>query len=143
MNKVDIVREAFNLDNPELRASHLADDFQATDSLGGLPNSKEVWLGMGQMLRASFPDMEYVITHIHEEGDGVHVAGHFAGTFTSDLDMSPMGMGVISATGKKVMWPDSTRQVSFDGDKISRLHSPDTGPDAGVGGFLKALGAGG
>ncbi|NIO13348.1 MAG: hypothetical protein GTO31_05630, partial [Xanthomonadales bacterium] len=85
-------------------------------------------------------DIEYVIEDIREEGEGVRVVGRFAGTFTNDLDLSIMNLGVIPATGAPVDFPTSTSQVSFEGGKISRSHDTDTGPDAGVAGFLKALG---
>jgi hypothetical protein len=38
------------------------------------------------------------------------------------------------------VFPTSTIRISFDGDQISRIHDPATGPDVGTAGFLKALG---
>lgn len=139
MNKIDIVKVAFDFDNAD-SASLLSDDFQSTDAVGGPPTDKSMWIGMGQMMRASFPDISYVIQDIREEGDSVMVTGRFSGTFVNDFDLSAMGMGVIPATGAAVEFSDGTSQVSFDGDKISRVHDPDTGPNAGMKGFLRALG---
>jgi hypothetical protein len=51
-----------------------------------------------------------------------------------------MGMGVLRATGETVVFPSQRDRVSFDGDKISALHNMETGPDAGMAGFFKALG---
>ena len=140
MNRIDIVKAAFDFDNPD-SASLLSDDFQSTDAVGGPPMDRSMWIGMGQIMRASIPDASYIIEDIREEGDGVTVTGRFSGTFVNDFDLSAMGMGVIPATGAAVDFPDSTSQVSFNGDKISRVHDPDTGPNAGMQGFLKALGA--
>lgn len=140
MNKIDIVREAFNLNDPDRAGSHLTDDFQGTDAVGSPPFDKASWTGMGYMLKAAFPDMDFVIEDIWEEGDNVMVMGHFAGTFTNDLDLSPMGMGVIPANGQAIVWPDSTSIVSFAGDKIVRSHDTATGPDAGFAGFFRPLG---
>ncbi len=142
MDKLDIVRTVFGFSSPDVSASLLADDFQATDALGSPPMDKDTWIGMGEMLRASLPDIDYVIEDIREEGDGVKVVGHFVGSFTNDLDLSPLGMEVIPASGKVVRWPSSTSHVTVEGGKVTRSHSPDTGPDAGLPGFLKALGAG-
>ena len=85
-------------------------------------------------------NITYAVEEIREEGDGVAVAGRFAGTFTNDMDLSFMGMGVIPATGAALDFPISHLQVSFDGDKISRMHSPDTGGDAGTAAFVRTLG---
>lgn len=140
MNKIEIVKQAINFDNPE-GAEHLADNFQGTDSVDGPPLDKASWVGMGDIMRGSFPDINYVIENIHEHGEDVMVAGRFSGTFTNDFDGSAMGLGVIPATGKSVEFPTSNQVISFEGDKISRNHNTDTGPDAGLAGFLKALGA--
>lgn len=140
MNRIDIAKSAFTYDNPD-KNSYLSDDFQSTDALGTPPMDKSSWIAMGQLMESAFPDVSYVVEDVREEGDGVAVTGHFSGTFTNDFDLSAMGVGVIPATGKALDFLDSTVLVSFDGDKISNVHSPDTGPDAGMPGFLKALGA--
>lgn len=140
MNRIDIVKAAFDFDNPD-SSSHLSDDFQYTTAVGDPPMDKSMWVGMGPMMRAAIPDISFVIQDIREQGNGVTVTGRFSGTFVNDLDMSAMGMGVIAATGAAVDFPASTSQVSFDGDKISKAHNLDTGPNAGMQGLLKALGA--
>jgi predicted ester cyclase len=140
MNKIEIARSAFTYDNPD-KTSHLSDDFQSTDALGSPPMDRSSWIAMGQPMESAFPDINYIIEDIREEGDGVAITGRFSGTFTSDFDLSVMGMGVIPATGAAVDFPSSTLQLSFDGDKISRVHNPSTEPDAGIAGWLKALGA--
>ena len=139
MNKVDIVKTAFNFDNQEQTAELLADNFTATDSVGGPPMDKAAWMGMGDLMRASFPDVDYVIEDIREEGDGVQVTGYFTGTFTNDFDLTALGMGLFPATGKKIRWPSSTSQVTIEGGKITNNHDLSTGEDAGIAGFLKEL----
>ena len=141
VNKIDIVKKLFDMENPE-RFDLVADDFQSTDSIGSPPLDKAGWQGRGDMLRASLPDIKYVIEDIQEDGEDVKVVGHFSGTFANDLDASAMGQGVIPATGKMVDFAQSHVGVSFKGDKILRTHTTDTGPDAGLPGFIKALGAG-
>jgi predicted ester cyclase len=98
---------------------------------------------MGEIMRASFPDISYEVEDIRPDGEDVIIKGRFEGTFEQDFDLSAMNMGVIPASGKKVIFPDDTSRVSFDADnKILRNHSLDTGPDAGMAGFMKALGSG-
>ena len=58
----------------------------------------------------------------------------------SRLDLSAMGLGVIRATGKAIVWPTGSVRLSFDDGKISKTHGLDTGPDAVMPGFLRGLG---
>jgi len=140
MNKVDIVKTAFSFDTPdEISYGYLSDDFQWSDSVGSPPMGKDAWIGMGELMKASFPDVGNVIDEIRQEGQDVIVVSHFTGTFKNDFDLSALNMGVIPATGKTVNFPISTNRVSFDGDKISRLKDLDTGPNAGMAGFMAAL----
>ena len=134
-----MVKTAFTFGDPENSAQYFSDDFQATDSIGGQPLDKDTWFGMGDLMTAAIPDIDYVIEDVHEEGEDVMVTGHFSGTFTNDFDLSAMGMGVIPATGKAVKFPNSTNRISFNGGKIVRSHSTDTGPNAGMAGFASAL----
>ena len=140
MNKIDITKETYSFADFEKSNSHLSDDFKGTDAVGGPPFDKAGWIGMGQMFRNSFPDIEVVIEDIHEHGDKVMITSHFTGTFTNDFDLSAMGMGVVPASGEMVTFPSSTSEISFDGDKVSRTHNLETGPEAGFPGLLKALG---
>jgi predicted ester cyclase len=139
VNRIEVVRAANDWDNPD-RNSYYSDDFQWTDALGSPPMDRDSWIAMGQLMKSAFPDISTVIEEIREEGDDVVVTSHFGGTFTNDLDLSALGMGVIPAKGKAFVFPTSTVRIGFDGDKIAKLHDPRTGPDAGLPGFLKALG---
>ena len=140
MNKIDLVKATYSFDNFEESNKNLSDDFQSTDAVGGPPFDKVGWIGMGQMFKNTFPDIKVIIEDIHEEGDSVMVTSRFTGTFTNDFDLSAMGMGVIPASGAMVEFPSSSSKISFDGDKISRIHDTDTGPEAGFPGLLQALG---
>lgn len=140
MNRIELVKAAFNGDGPE-QGFYLSDDFQWSDESGNAPMDKASFSAMAQPLESAFPDLSVVIEDIREDGDDAVVASHYAGTFTNDLDLSAVGMGVIPATGKAIVFPTQRDRVSFDGDKISEIHNLETGPDAGMAGFLKALGA--
>ena len=110
MNKQDIIREAFTVGNS---GEHLADKFQFVDSIGSPPTNKEAWLGMAQFLTGALPDLYFTIESIKEDGEDFLLTGSFTGTFTNDLDLSAMDMGVIPATGKKVTWPSSSSRVQL------------------------------
>jgi predicted ester cyclase len=140
MNKIDIVKTAFSFDTPpEVSRGYLADDFQWSDSNGSPPMNKAAWMGMGELMEASFPDVGNVIEEIRQDGEEVVVVSHFTGTFENDFDLSALNMGVIPATGKAVKFPSATTRISFDGDKISGIKDLDSGPNAGMAGFLAAL----
>jgi hypothetical protein len=141
MTKFEIVRKAWDASDPD-RYSYLADNFQWTDELGSPAMDRASWKGMGDLLEAAMPDLEIVIDELREEGDDVVVGTRFVGTFTNDFDLSAVGMGVIPATGKPVEIGPNLARVSFDGDKISRLHGLEAGPDAGMAGFVKAMNGG-
>jgi hypothetical protein len=140
MNKVDIMKVVFSFDNFDESQKYLSEDFQGTDSVGGPTFDKAGWVGMGQMFKGSIPDIKVVIDDVQEQGDMLTVKSHFTGTFTNDFDLFAMGMGVIPASGEFVEFPPSTAEISFDGNKVTRFHNTETGPDAGLPGMMKALG---
>jgi hypothetical protein len=61
MNKIDIVRSVIIDGSSTDTSAFYSDDFQATDSVGGQPMDKRAWLAMTPLMRASFPDIGYVI----------------------------------------------------------------------------------
>lgn len=142
MSKIELVKLANDWDTPD-RGALYTDDFQFTNALGDPPSDKNAILMMGDLMQSALPDISTVIEDYREEGDGLVVTSHWRGTFTNDFDLSPLGLGVIPATGKAVVFPTSTVRITFDGDKISALHDPATGPDTGLAGFIKALSANG
>jgi predicted ester cyclase len=139
MSKIELVKSAYDLRNPD-QYSHYSDDFQFTDAQGSPPQDKSAWIAMGGLMRSAVPDVSLVIDDIREEGDDVVVTSHFSGTFTNDFDLSPLGLGVVPATGKAFDTPPGTNRVSFDNGKISKMYGLDTGPDVGMAGLLNALG---
>ena len=61
MNKIEIVKKAFSFDTPpEEREAYFSDDYQFVDSVGSPPEDKEAWFGMGQLMQASIPDVEFI-----------------------------------------------------------------------------------
>jgi len=139
MNKREFIKAAYTIDDSD-HANYFSDDFQWTDELGSPPMNKTTWLGMDRLMRSAFSDLSLVVEEIQADGDDFIVTSRFRGTFSNDMDLSPLGMGVIPATGKAVDFPSQRDRVFIGNGKISRMHNLETGPDAGLSGFLKAIG---
>ena len=124
--------------NLEALETYLSDDFQNLDKDGNVVMNKEAYIGMAQLLWAAFKGFTYVGSDLREEGDSVIVSGHFEGTHTGDLDLSAMGMGVIPASGKKIVWPEASTAFKVDGDKFVSIKP--YGDSDGMEAFFEALG---
>ena len=116
--------------------TYLSDDFQNLGKDGNVLMDKAGYLGLGQLLLAAFKDLKFVYSDLREEGEDVIVSSHFEGTFTGALDLSAMGMGVIPASGKKIVWPDSDSKWKVEGDKIVSIQEITGGTEL----FLAQLG---
>lgn len=137
-SKLDVIKAW--TDGPidmEASAGYIADDFQFLDQDGNVVMDKASYLGMGHMMVASFRDLKYVRTDLREEGDFVIMSGHFEGTHTSDFDLSAMGMGIIPASGKKIVWPDSSDKITVEGGKIVKMEQ--YGESGGMEAFLAPI----
>ena len=66
------------------------------------------------------------------------MTSHFQGKHTTDLDLSAMGMGVIPASGKEIVWPNESTKVMVKGDQIVREEA--YGEGGGMEAFLAPLG---
>lgn len=124
--------------NIEAAKTYLSDDFQSLDKDGNVLMNKEAYIGMIQLLFAAFKDLVHVRGDVREEGDSVIVNGHFEGTHTGDFDISAMGMGIIPASGKKIVWPEASNEFNVEGDKVVSVKP--YGDSGGTEAFLAALG---
>jgi hypothetical protein len=120
----------------EAGEKYFSDDFQNIDQDGNVAANKDAYIGIGLASAASFTGFRAVISELQEVSDGVIVTNHFEGTHTSDLDLSAMGVGVIPASGKKIVWPDFKSKFTVEGDKITGIHEITGGFEA----FLAPLG---
>lgn len=124
-SKSDVIRAYYDaaLSNPPasiLKAAekYFSDDFQSLDKDGNVVMNKETFLGITQLLVVAFPDFKAVYSDVYQEGDNVISKFHFEGTHTGDFDMAAMGMGVIPASGKKIVWPEAKTKWKVEGGKI-------------------------
>jgi predicted ester cyclase len=126
-SKVDVIRKWHEESwaNPpsstvEAAEKFFSDDFQGLDKDGNVMTDKEAMVGMNHLLFKAFNDFKGVVHDISEEGDSVILTFHFEGTHTGDFDLSAMGMGVIPASGKRVVTPASKTRFMVEGDQIVR-----------------------
>jgi predicted ester cyclase len=124
-NKTDVIRKWHEESwaNPpssavEAAEKFFSDDFQSLDKDGNVISDKTAFVGMNHLLFKAFNDFKGVVHDISEEGDSVILTFHFEGTHTGDFDLSAMGMGVIPATGKRVVTPESRTRFMVEGDQI-------------------------
>ena len=118
--------------------TYFSDDFQSFDKDGNVVMNKEAQIGMTQLLMAAFKDFKAVNSDVREEGDSVIVSYHFEGTHMEDLDLSAMGMGVVPASGKKIVWPEASSEFKIEGDKIVSIKP--YGDSGGIESFFAPLG---
>ena len=119
-------------------ASHLSDDMTLSGPTPE-PVSGEQWIGLAGTLAAAFPDWSYNLSDVQETGNGARTTHQITGTHTGDLDLSPMGMPVIPATGNAIKLPVEHADITVEGGKVVHVdaHVPAGG---GVPGILKQLG---
>jgi hypothetical protein len=124
-SKLEFVRRFIEMawSNPpssimEASATYLSDDFESLDEHGKAVMNKEAYIGMGQLMAAALDNFKWVPSGFREEGDGIIMSGHFEGTHTDDLDLSAIGVGVIPASGKKIVWPEAIVMYKVAGDTI-------------------------
>jgi len=117
---------------------YMSDDFENLDEDGNVALTKDQLLGMTRMLVQSFTGYGWVSADLRAEDDYVIMTGHFEGTHISDLDLSAMGLGVIPASGKKIVWPEASAKLTIEGGRIVRMQ-PYAGA-AGLKAWLAALG---
>lgn len=102
-------------------ANYFSDNFQNLDKDGKVVMNKEMYIGMSQLVHTAFKDFKEVWDDLREEGDSVIASFHFEGTQTGDLDLSALGLGVIPASGKKIVWPVASAKFTFENDKLASI----------------------
>lgn len=82
--KIDVVKafhkEAYaNMPSSIMEANkkYLSDDFKNFDTDGSVLMDKAAYLAMAQKLVSAFNDLQWVVSDMHEEGDGVVVKVSF------------------------------------------------------------------
>jgi len=64
-----------------------------------------MWLGIHDAMNNAFSEFSFNASNIRKSGEVVLCDLQLSGTHTGSLDLSPMGMPVIPATGKSFRLP--------------------------------------
>ncbi len=87
----------------------------------------------------AFPDIDYNARTVSVEGDVIRTTSRLTGTHTADLDLTPMGMGVIPATGKSFSNPTENGAMKVEGGKVVSWEIERT-EGGGLAGILAQIG---
>lgn len=130
--------DAFNAGDLEKVAGYLAEDFQFSGPTPQPLGARE-WLGMTQALQVAFPDIQYNLRILSVEGNKVTHTTQVSGTHTGELDLTPMGLGVIPATGKTFSNPEERGEAVIEGGKIVSIRV-EAAEGSGLEGILRQIG---
>lgn len=130
--------QAWQSGDPAKVAAVCADSFTFS---GAVPQPLNVQAagGLVAIMKQAFPDIQYHTQIEHMDGDVVHVVNRVTGTHTGNLDLTPMGMGVIPATGGTFALPEEPGRITIQGDKVINFHI-EAPPNGGLPGILAQLG---
>jgi predicted ester cyclase len=141
MNPEEVVQaylDAFNAGDLETAASYYADDFQFSGPTPE-PLGPDAYLGISHIMKAAFPDISYDGQVVGSDGDVVHAEFNLSGTHNGDLDLTPVGMSVIPATGIHFANPTEYFDITVQDGKIVLMYT-EPSPDTGLPGILSQLG---
>ncbi len=130
--------QAINANDWGSVADFLADDFQFSGPVPEPVGAAE-WIGLNRMLQAGMPDMSINLRIVSVEGELVRSTDHLTGTHTADLDLTPLGLGVIPATGRRVSLPQELGVARVRDGKIVSIHL-DTSAEGSIAELLAQLG---
>ena len=129
---------AFNAGDYEKVSGYLAEEFTFSGPVPE-PVDAEMYLGLTKALKGGMPDLDFHLHTMGGEGNVVNTGTILEGTHTADLDLTPMGFGVIPATGKSVKLPHEGGRLTVEGDKI-QSYEVDKTEGGGLMGILAQIG---
>jgi ketosteroid isomerase-like protein len=130
--------DAFSAGDLETAASYYADDFQFVGPTPE-PIGPDAYLGISRIMQAAFPDIDYGAQVVGSDGEVVFAEFTLSGTHEGDLDLTPVGMGVIPATGIHFSNPTEYFDITVRDGLITSMHT-EPSPDSGLPGILSQLG---
>jgi predicted ester cyclase len=121
-------------------STYMTDDFVVSGPTPQ-PLGKQEYLGLHEIMARAFPDWNFNISDVVEEGDKITLTIAISGTHNGVFDLSPMGLPIpaIEPTGKKVQLPQEKPVLTVRNGKFSALYLPVV-QGGGVPGFLSQLG---
>lgn len=95
---------------------------------------KKAWLDFQKAIQEAFSDWSFHISKIEERGVHVYITVHIRGTHTGELLLPHPGLATIPATGIKISLPAEKAELTFNKDKILKMHVDDV-----LGGGLEGI----
>jgi hypothetical protein len=120
----------------------LTDDFVFINPNSPMPEvEKDQWIGLSRIAAEAFSGFTYNFELLEEKGSQVWVGVEFEGTFDGELDLTPLGMGVIAPTGQhaRANRSISVGTVNADG-LVESIEVIDEGQGAGLFGLFAKVG---
>lgn len=145
LNDMEIVRSyyvALDSGNLDQAGQFLSEDFRMFETATGWVGKNQA-LEMLSLIKTALPDLKHALSNIRSEGGIVMLTAQAGGRHNGPLDLPNLGMGlgVVPATGRMVIFPPDQYEFTVAHGKITseRNVTPIT-PYSGVAGFLKAVG---
>jgi predicted ester cyclase len=141
MDAKDTVLRVLSLiesDDIDAAMGMLADDFTFS---GPVPEPVDgaTWLGLHHELNSAFPDFGFNPSDFRQDGDMVYGTVQISGTQRGELDLTPIGLPKIPATGKSVRLPAEHSETRVVNGKLQYLKT-DADERGGVAAILSQLG---
>ncbi len=141
MNSLKIVKESLNAfekgDLEKLR-NLLHEDYQL---IGPAPKAvgKAEFLEMARSMKTGFPDWDFGVTDLMENGDQITGRFHVTGKQSGPLDLSFMGLPIQPATGIKIKQPEEPLKATIRDAKLYRMEVASV-EGGGMDGLLRQIG---
>lgn len=119
-------------------ATYLDDEFTA-NGFGPQPILSAQFVEMMAQLRVAFPNWSFNVSKIEEDGNVAQVTFAPSGTHQERLELSPIGLSLIPATGKSFQLPVMQHEVTIIDERVVNL-TTSASPDGGLPGILRQLG---
>lgn len=120
-------------------AELLTEDFQFSGPVKE-PLSGPEWLGMHRMINEAFPDFAFNTSQWELDGAQAVGQAQVTGTHENDLNLTPMGIPLVPATGVSIDVTPSKAFVTLREGKIESIEMVDEA-DGGIRGLLMQIGA--
>lgn len=142
MENIDVVKAYYAaLDSAHIEQAeqYLSETYQLV-GFTQQPMDKNAMLNMMKLFKASFPNLGHLLSNIHQEGYLVKVSVQLSGTNTNPLDLTSLGIGVVPATRKFIIFPTSNYEFTVVDGKIEveKDVSP-ASPNRRMSGMLRAM----
>lgn len=112
----------------------LDEDFEFVHPSMDGPVDRATFLEMVEQVPVAFPDWDYHLHDVVQDGDTVRSKVQITATNTGELDLSWMGGPVLPATGRSIKLPEESMTETFRDGKLLREVVDDL-PEGQVGGM--------